>query len=226
MKTVREYLEQKQIKFREHTFFKKLFADRAPENLANFGQKMTFWVMCFQDVLRLNTAHITHPLLYQVARTHQLEDAGHEKWFLNDLNRLGCGAPNLQSLYSLESAPIRCASYALVSEVFRANNDFERIALLLSLESTAQVFFEHITEFSESVGYSSFLEYFSNHHLDAEENHESFNQEMEAQIDNLQLTPEEQKGVFELIDRVFASFTTMFDELQDTLQQRQVEAVA
>lgn len=226
MKTVREYLAQKQMKFQEHAFFQELFVDASPEKLAYFAQKMTFWVMSFQDVLRLNSTRITHPLLYQVARTHQVEDSGHEKWFLNDLNRLGCGAPNVQTLYSQESAFVRCVSYALVSEVFRANNDFERIALLLSLESTAQVFFENITKFSKSIGYASVLEYFSYHHLDAEESHESFNEEMEAQVDNIELTLEQQKSIFELIDRVFASFTTMFDELYGTIQQRQVMVLA
>jgi len=226
MKTVRNYVERKQTEFRKHTFFtffKEPFVDMLPEKLVDFAPKMTFWIMCFQDVLRLNAVHITHPVFYQVARIHQVEDAGHEKWFLNDLNRLGCGVPNLQTLYSQESAPVRYASYALVSEVFRANNDFERIALLLSLESSAQVFFEHIATFSESIGYSNFLEYFSNHHLNAEQSHESFNQEIEAQIDNIQLTPEQQQGVFESIDRVFLSFTAMFNELQKTLRQNQVE---
>jgi hypothetical protein len=220
MKTVHKYLEQKQAKFDQHLFFKRLLDDVSLVELAPFAQRLTFWVMSFQDVLRLNAAHISNPDLYKIAQSHQKEDAGHEEWFLNDLKKINGGEPNLRSLYSQEHSPTRYASYVLISEVFKARNDLERIALLLTLESTAQVFFQHIANFSETRGYSHNLEYFSNHHLNAEDNHESLDHNMEAFLDSIEINAEQEKGIFEMIDRAYKAFEEMFNDFQGTLERR------
>jgi len=219
MKTVRKYLEQKQAEFNQHPFFSRLRAGKSLDELASFAQRLTFWVMSFQDILQFNTTQIDHPKLYEVAHRHQREDSGHEEWFLNDLNKIFGEQPSLISVYSQEHAPIRYASYMLVSEVFRARNDFERIALLLTLESTAEVFFEHIASFSERVGSSSLL-YFSNNHLNAEESHESFDSEVENWLDGISLSPAEEKSIFDLIDRAYKAFTAMFDDFEAALKRR------
>ncbi|TFI51804.1 hypothetical protein BLD44_024035 [Mastigocladus laminosus UU774] len=218
MKKIYDYLEQKQSEFKKHSFYNQLFEHKYSNGIACFAPKMTFWVMAFQDMLQLNLKQITHPLFFQIARFHQVEDAGHEKWFLNDLSKLGKQEPSLRNLYSQAHAPVRYASYTLVSEVFRSNNDFERIALLFSVESAAQVFFEQIARYSSiPINGFSTLEYFSGNHLEAEESHESFNQEVKAQLDNIQLTSKQEKEIVELIDRVYVSFTIILDELQTTL---------
>jgi hypothetical protein len=123
-------------------------------------------------------------------------------------------------LYSREHAPTREASYVLLSEVFRGRNDYERIALLLTVESAAQVFFERIANFSERRGYSNRLQYFSNHHLNAEESHESFEQDGEAYFNEIRLTQDEEKGIFEMIDRAYEAFTAMFDNFEPKLKSR------
>ncbi len=219
MKTVRKHLEQRQADFKQHQFFSTLSVINSWDELTSFAQRLSFWVMSFQDVLKLNTMQITHPKLYQIARCHLIEDSGHEEWFLSDIQKIVGEQLSLRSMYSQEHAPTRYASYRLISEVFRACNDFERITLLLTLESTAEVFLNHMASFSERVGYSN-LQYFSKHHLNAEESHESFNSDMENWLDGIELTPEEEIGSVAVIERAYRAFTAMFDDYETTLKHQ------
>jgi hypothetical protein len=221
MKSVHKYLSQKQAKFAQHPFFERVAESKSLDELGPFAQRMAFWVQSFQDILRLNEARVISPDLRHFARCHRDEDSGHNEWFMSDLNVMSSGEPSICLLYSSEHRPTRDASYALISEVFQARNDYERIALLLTLESTAHAFFEHVADFSERAGYSGVLKYFSNHHLIAEQSHQSFDeQNMEAYIDSIQLTQDEEKGIFEMIDRAYEAFTTMFDDFAVTLERR------
>lgn len=221
MKNICKYLSQKQAKFAQHPFFEQIAEGRPLDELGPFAQRMAFWVQSFQDVLRLNEERVISPDLRQIARCHRDEDGGHNEWFMSDLNVMSNGEPSIYLLYSSEHRPTRDASYALISEVFQARNDYERIAFLLTLESTAHVFFEHVADFSERAGYSSVLKYFSNHHLSAEKSHQSFDeQNMEAYINSIQLTQGEEKGIFEMIDRAYEAFTMMFDDFTVTLERR------
>jgi hypothetical protein len=217
MKTIHEYLAQKEAKFVQHSFFDKIYKSSSLNKLASLAPRISFWVMTFQDVLRLNEARFTNQKLYKIAQQHRIEDGGHDAWFLNDLYEMNCEEPGLSSLYKSENASVREATYALVSEVFQARNDYERIVLLLTVESTAHVLFKHTAELTERAGYSDVLKYFSYNHLDAEESHESFDDSLEASLDSAQLTQDEKKGIFEVIDRAYEAFTKMYDSLEVTL---------
>lgn len=219
MKTIHKYLAQKQAEFAQHSFFDKIVKGSSLNKLASLAQRMAFWVMTFQDVLRLNEARFTNPKLRKVAQLHRVEDGGHDVWFLSDLNEMDCEEPSLSSLYNYEHASTRDASYALVSEVFRARNDYERVALLLAIESTAHVLFKCTADFTERAGYSSDLKYFSYNHLEAEESHDSLDQGIETSLDGIQLTQNEEKGIFEVLDRAYEAFTAMYDGLEAALER-------
>ena len=221
MKTVHKYLAKKQAEFAQHPFFERITEERLLHELAPFAQRMTFWVQSFQDVLRLNVARVINPELQKIVQCHLVEDRGHDDWFMSDLNVMNVEEPSIRLLYSNECRPIRDASYVFISEVFRACNDYDRIAFLLTLESTAQVFFERIADFSERAGYSSILKYFSNHHLNAEKSHQSFDeQNMEVYINSIHLDEDEITRIFEMIDRVYEAFTVMFDNFETTMERR------
>lgn len=223
-KTIQKYLAQKQDEFAQHPFFDQIVESKSLNELASFAQQMTFWVMTFQDVLRLNQARFVNSEIRKIAQDHQLEDEGHNFWFLSDLNQMKSQEPSLRLLYSHDHISTRDATYALVSEVFRACNDYQRIAFLLALESSAHNFFKHTSNFVERIGYSSALKYFSNHHFDVEESHESLGHGIEKYFNNIQLTQDEEKSIFGTIDRVYEAFTLMFDGLEATLNRAKVLA--
>jgi hypothetical protein len=218
MQTIPDYLVKKQTQFAQHPLFKKLIAEQSLEQFATVASHLSFWVMSFQDLLRLNQERITSLELRHIVRQHRLEDTGHEQWFLQDINKMRCKALNLRSLYSRNHAATRDATYALMSEVFQASSDYQRIALLLTLESASHVFFGFTVDFIDHMGYSTSLLYFSHNHLDCEKNHEIFAQNMEAYLAEIQTDTTEYKQILKMIDRVYNAFHLMFNGLQLSIE--------
>ncbi|MBD2533306.1 hypothetical protein H6G97_28555 [Nostoc flagelliforme FACHB-838] len=218
MDTIKNYIKKKQGDFEQHPFFDKITKSDSLDALSSVAERISFWVMIFQDVLRLNEARFVDPNLSQVAKQHRLEDGGHNVWFLEDLNKLNTQEPKLTSLFQDDHILIRDAAYALVSEVLEVRNDYERIALLLSIEGTAHSLFENTAVFCERIGYSKILKYFSYNHFNAEDNHESLMDDgLEATLNNIHLSQDEHKGIFEVIDHTYEAFTSMYDGLYAAL---------
>lgn len=217
MKFVQSYIKCKQVELSSHAFFHRLKADRHIGEVLPFASKLTFWVMVFQDVLQLNTRRITHPTLSRIARHHLAEDAGHDRWFLNDLLAIDGKHPDISQLFGKSHASTRHAAYALVAEVFKAQDDEERIVLLLTLESAGHVFFERIVDFFEAHDVRRSLKYFSRHHLDAEKSHEMFERQLEALLAAVVLSGEMRERCLALLDRCYAAFQVIFDELEETI---------
>ncbi|BAT53711.1 unknown protein [Nostoc sp. NIES-3756] len=209
-----EYLKAKQTTLKNNQLFHKL--DSGQYNLKEFAllaHNISFWVMSFQDLLRINLSQMTDKEYYQIVRQHLLEDVGHEKWFLDDLKAMDLEQPNLQVLYSKPHAAVRDATFSLMSEVFQANYDYERIIIILTLESAGHIFFENVTNFVEKHNYHHELKYFSNHHLGLEKSHELFEEEIQAYLNNFQLNYEESNKLLNMIDRIFKAFELMFNGL-------------
>ena len=223
MKVVNKYLEQKQVEFAQHPFFERLERQAPLGDVLHFAKAMTFWIMSFQDILRLNEIHITDPMLKKVAKGHKAEDAGHEVWFLNDLLTVEGDLPDVCFLFGRAHAATRDVSYALVAEVFRAKTDAERIALVLTLESTGHIFFEKIATYLEKAKFADYdlFRYFSRNHLNVELDHEVFEEEKHDFLENLELTPEQEKACYELVDRAYVAFNTMFDHVEQTIRRNE-----
>ena len=215
MNTIQSHILKHQVLFSRHPFFKVIEDQDSLEPLAKFAPELTFWVMVFQDILRINESKVVDPDLRKIAKHHRIEDSGHEKWFLEDLNALAIGKPprmsDIPSLFSPRHTATRDAAYALMSEVFRAENDTLRIVLLLALESSAHTFFVRVSNLVERTGNTSNLKYFSKTHLDAEESHAAFEEEMANKILSLTVNPEVRQQAAALVDRVYAAFSAMFD---------------
>ncbi|ABA24316.1 conserved hypothetical protein [Trichormus variabilis ATCC 29413] len=214
MKAIQEYLETKQKLLAEHSLFRDLkLGDSKLEDFARMASSVGFWVMSFQDLLRINLSFITDEEYYQFIRKHLMEDIGHDKWFLYDLKALNTEQPNLQVLYNQFHTPVRDATFLLMSEVFRANNDYERITLILALESAGHVFFECVADFIKENNCDTSLKYFSSHHLGVEKEHEIFETGMQDLIGNIQLNHEQKIHHLKMIDRIYEAFDLMFDGL-------------
>ncbi|MEH1841348.1 MAG: hypothetical protein V7L20_21975 [Nostoc sp.] len=211
MKTVDSYIIQKQIKLAKHPLFNQITRENPLESIKLLAQYLSFWVMSFQDVIRINEMQITDSKIRKVAHHHLVEDMGHEQWFLSDLQQLKVEEPNLKLLYSRDYIFTRDATYAIISEVFRAGSDIERVALIMSLESTGHIFFEYTASLVKQVSYSRNLKYFSIYHLDVENNHEIFEQEMQNFLNSIYLSEDEEKKICQIVDRVYQAFTIMFD---------------
>jgi hypothetical protein len=211
MKTLQNYIDGKQREFLDHAFFRRLDgAESLDENLLAFARALTFWVMTFQDILRINEARVVDLSLRRIARHHMQEDAGHDRWFLSDLLAIDGTIPDVDWVFGPDHAATRAASYALISEVYRANTDHERIALLLTLESTGHVFFEKVSSYFERAQIRKTLRYFARTHLDVEKQHELFEERLMQPLFATELAPPVRQDCRAMVDRAYAAFDNLF----------------
>lgn len=229
MQRIRQLIEAKEAAFAAHPFFARLARNAPFEDTRRFAPQLTFWVFTFQDVLRLNESRVVDPTLRALVSQHAKEDSGHEHWFLNDVTGIDGAIPSLSWLFSPDHAATRDAGYAMMSEVFRATYDAERIALLLALESAAHAFFPQVSSYLQRQGRAEGLRYFSGMHLDAEAGHELFEEEMDAVVNALALDDAQYEATQALVERIFGAFTSMFDSIEaglDTDALSQATAIA
>jgi len=220
MKKIQAHIADQQLGFALHPLFARLRRNDPLREVLPFLSHLSFWVMAFQDVLRLNESRFHDPTLKKIARHHRSEDAGHDKWFLADLLKIEGQNPDMRALFSSQHAATRDATYALVSEVYRAGSDYERIVLLLSLESTGHIFFEAIAAYFERMGVTQSLQYFSRHHIDVEKSHEVFEHQMHAFLDTIVLPEGENASCCALVDRAYQAFTLMFDHFENLCRKQ------
>jgi hypothetical protein len=198
---VLSHIEGHQAAFGEHGFFRDL---HDPDGLA-FAPLLTFWVLVFQDVLRLNEVRAADASTAAVVREHRREDRGHDRWFLHDLDVLGQARPGIDDVFGYRHAATRDAAYALVAESFRVD-DALRVVLLLTLESAGHVFFGRVAAAVDHLGLGGELKYFSSHHLDVEQEHQVFDR-------GLEVAPDREAEAIAMVDRCYAAFTSMLDGL-------------
>ena len=214
---VQHYLNKKQESLKFHLFFKKLSKKEDFSEGMAFVPRLAFWVMVFQDILHIIPQKIKTPHLRQIAIHHKYEDMGHDKWFVEDLTYLGKNhILTIEWLFSPEHRITRDITYHIVSEAFYGK-DYQKIILILALESTGHIFFENVAKFVKSKGHDANLKYLSSSHLEVEMSHEVFEEKLKEDLYSLVLSEEERHNAIDMIDRVYDSFNTLFDYLLEAL---------
>lgn len=212
MQQVDAYIREQQARFADHPFFVRLQKAATLDEIMAFAPDLAFWVMAFQDVLRLNESRVDDAGLRRMARAHRIEDAGHERWFLEDLSALGARrGHDAASLFSPRDTTTRDAAYEIVSEVFRVRDDRVRVVLLLALESAGHVFFERVARALEGRDDVPPLRYFAKAHLDVEKDHELFHDADVQMFLEAALPADVRAEAKALVERVYAAFARMFD---------------
>jgi hypothetical protein len=205
MKTIQEYIKTKQGEFAQGPLFNHIRKRLPLQQTMGFAPYGAFWVMTFQDILRLNEILTKDPKLHEFAHHHRQEDSGHERWFLEDLEVMfDTEKLTIGWLYGPSCSAIRDGSYTIMAELIKAESDQQRIVLLLTLESTSQVFSKEITSYIYHMGYAEKLKYFSKTHFNAENEHAMYEEEGEQQLHAIKFTPQEREKAIALVDYIYA----------------------
>src|SRR5688572_28843487 len=205
MQIIKSHIVRKQQAFSQHSFFRWLETANDREDVATALSQLAFWVASYQDVLAINGSRIDDARFRVVHTT-----AGHDRHFFQDLHRLGIATLSAQDLFAKPRAPIRRAAFALMSEVFRANDDVARVTLLLALEAAGHIFFEATADWVERVLTVHDLEYFSRFQVEIER---PFAREIDVFLDALDLDVTRRSRCLEVVDRAYEAFELMFDSL-------------
>jgi hypothetical protein len=223
MKSLRQAIEEGQKRFSRLPFFRRLEKEGSPDDARVFVPALAFFVMAFQDMLRLNEARVKDPDLRALVRGHRAEDREHEQWFLRDLERLRL-VVDVHWMFGPEHAVTRDATYAVMSEIFRASDDRLRVALVLVLESTGEVFFGRVPRYmEESEPGRRDLEYFSRMHAAVERGHAIFEEKMRDLLDQIDLPGGLQKQALGMVSRVYAAMTDMVEGFEARIQEAAAE---
>ncbi|MDF2698237.1 MAG: hypothetical protein K0S65_6620 [Labilithrix sp.] len=211
MQVVKEQITAWQNVFAQHPFFARLEQQPTEGPAFVFAPALMFWIMGFQDVLRLNEDFTSDPLVKRFAAQHREEDSEHWSWFLDDLTTLGVTDRDVTFLFGAGHRATRDATYRILSEVYQIKDDRLRIPLILSLESTAHVFFTRVADYAQRLGLRDRLRFFGNQHLDAEESHEFYGDENQR-VDDMPLPENLRVEASAMVERIHRAFLTMFDD--------------
>ena len=185
MRRLKAVIASSQHELKSHPLFEALATAPSPEPLAIMARALAWWPMVFQDVLRLNLDRLRGSGFERFAEFHRSEDAGHDRWYLDDLGTFGVERPGLEELFGGPFQPLRETCYALVAEVLRDQSGAQRVALLLALEPTGHVFFERISAAVDRICPDLPLRYFGPSHLTVEKDHDLFAESTNAELERI-----------------------------------------
>jgi heme oxygenase-like protein len=199
-------------RMKRHPFLVGLEGEGTVDQLRSTLPRIAFFTLVFQDLLRLARTRCTDPAYLEVARSLELGDQGHDRWFLEDITRLG-GKVDAEWLFSSEQQLSRDVSYALVARVIDTPEDSVRLALLLSLEAIAGEFLTRIAGFVQRLGLGDELSYFGARHVQAEKEHEVFSHEGHDMLATVTIPQHAQPLALSTIDDTFKWMLEYADEL-------------
>jgi len=215
---VEELIASSAAVLRAHPLLKRLEGAGTVEQMQVLAPRFTFYVMCFQDMLRLGSALTTDPVLKEFAVTHESEDLGHEQWFLNDLEALGVER-NLAWTFSPEHKVTRDISYRIMSEIFGATHDTTRLAVLLALEGIGAEFFGRVIGYLDRLGRSQGLRYFARSHQIVEQSHEVFEGDAHSRLAAIQIPSAVMPEVVRAVARTFEAMARLGDDIDARMEE-------
>ena len=212
MKRVQSYIEAQVVQFEKHPFFEVLHREPAAQILPTIASGLSFWVLTFQDAILQNEERFEDPYLRKLVSQHRREELEHVSWFLKDTQALNGKEPTLSEVYRETSRQCREATFEIIGEILATRSDSLRLIILECLEATAEVFFTNTAKrVSESADSLPTLWYFSQHHLDAEHDHETLENHLRKIMDRIELDEVTAMRATQMVDRLFGSFHKMMD---------------
>jgi hypothetical protein len=202
--------------FAQHPLLKRLELPGVLAEARALAKAVTFFVFCFQDMLRLVRDRVSDPQIKAEARIHEHEDKGHENWFLNDLEHFGIVA-DIRWVFGPEHEGARDTSYELVAEILRAPDDWCRLSIVLVLEAAATECFGRAIGFMDRLGEAGSLKYFAGLHQRAEQAHEMFNPEKRAPLLKAILSGESFQNCHNTVDRTFSLMSKFADYVEQAM---------
>jgi hypothetical protein len=213
-------IEQHREAISTHPFLTYLRSESGTlQDVQCIAGRIAFFVMCFQDVLRLVHSTTADPVLKRLAKVHQSEDSGHDNWYLHDLERFGISV-DLRDLFSAQTALTRDVAYTQISDVLRATDDASRLGVVLALEAAGAEFFQGIIDFIERQKRVAGLLYFARRHQRIEQSHDMFKGDAQDELTSISVSPGALAEILAVVERTFETMTRLADDLLQQLQHR------
>jgi hypothetical protein len=213
---VQREIDARRIEFAKHPFLQRLEADGTWADARIVAEKIAFFVLGFQDIIRIIAAKVREPALVELAKANAEGDRGHDRWFLQDMKVLGAKC-SVEDLFSPTNAAIRDVTYTLVGDALCARHDSSRFALALCLESTGAEFFSRMISCLERMGHDDELIFFGRHHQAVEQSHEIFQAEGQRSLSRIIVPTEAVTELRAVVDRAFAVIAGMASHVEGAI---------
>jgi len=226
MNRLQRYARDKLGRLAREPFFRTLEHDLPPTTSLQMLPYLTFWSMVFQDIIALNLARVTDPALRNIVQTHHDEDVGHNLWMAEDLRLIYGVLPDVLAIFDREYLQARAVSYALMSEVFAAQSDWERVALPIVLEEGGKVFLPALTAHFERAGLAGHLRALGRGHVQTEADHQLHTDAVAASFAAIELPADVGARVQAMADRAYTVFVGFADVLDGAVTRSSPEREA
>jgi hypothetical protein len=213
MADVEAVIASRRASFTKHGFLRALEEGGTLDMFKSIAPTMAFFVLCFQDVLRLAYSKSSDPLIRQICEVHALEDSGHDRWYLLDLEQLQVPL-DVASLFSAEHQTTRDVAFGQVSSVIAARYDQTRLAVALSLEAIGAECFGRVISLLERVGSADGLQYFARRHQQIEQNHVVFEASAKSTMGAIPVPSEARDEVLQAVNDTFEGMLSLMSHLE------------
>jgi hypothetical protein len=227
-------IEQEARAFSQHEFF-RFIGDSSidPRHRLGYAPCISHFVMTFADlyafVLREEPARDTYQ---ELVNAHTYEDAGHYKWYLADLARLGFDerlpfSEALRLVWGEHSARLRMLSYEMCRLGLGASS-LQKLVLVQCIEVAGKVSLTYVArsarDFTALDGRP--LLYFGSHHVETEEQHTLERDDAHELISSIELDPAQFLDLGPLVTKTFQLFSGFADDLLAFARERRGKAPA
>lgn len=214
MQIVLDHVDVCKRRLSHHRLFADLAGAASLRELLSFAPCLAGWVGAFPRVLAINARRTSAPHLRALVDRHAREEAGHDAWYFDDVERLTGRRPNADLAAADAHGPTRRATLRLTEEALSTASDAQRLVFLIALEATSEAFFSALAPLVSARGGSERLRYFGAHHLDSEHDHTLFEREVMRSLQSIALSEGERAAAIALVGRTFAAFEGLFDGLR------------
>jgi hypothetical protein len=222
MKEVMKFIEYKQQKFAQLQFFQFLRDSNIdPIKRISFAPEFAFFVMSFGDLNKYAfRVEPTCDAIQFLVNQHTYEDDSHWLWFLEDIKKLEFNTAltfndALKLLWSEKTKTQRQVVNQLFQYTFQAT-PIQKLIAIEAIEATAEVFLSTTRQVAKELQIITQKEYkyFGDSHWNLDSNHTiNTNEFKESILAQIQMTDETYQQAFDLVEKIFTLFTSLYDEL-------------
>lgn len=205
-----------------------------PKQRLAFAPCMSHFIMSFTDfnkyIFRAENSE-SNRKIQEIINEHTKEDESHSPWFLIDLellklNPIKSFTDVLEFIWGEETKITRQITYKVAGLTLQAE-PLVKLVAIEALEAMGNVFFtasSKVTSELRSITKQEYA-YFGESHLDVETGHTMATSEVESCFAEIQLTEEQQKQAFYVVEEIFKVFSEWTGELLTYANNHPVELV-
>jgi thioredoxin reductase len=220
MEEILAFIEKKKCEFSLLPFFEYLRDQSiSPKQRLAFAPCAAPFIMSFGELNRtVFRDEPTSDPIQEIINKHTYEDEVHWLWFLEDLEKLGLNpseplTDTLKFLWSEKTSASRHLAYELYRCTVCAA-PLQKLVVIMVIEATGNTVLQVSSQIIHEIQALARQEYryFGDTHLVVDSEHYCIEQGRGV-IESIQLTEQERKESYELIERIFMLFINFVDEL-------------